>query len=275
MVGTKSPAPARKIWRFATTPDASPADLERFAHEIRMPPLMARLLYNRGIRDSASAAAFLSPRFRDLCPPELLPQIDRAASRIAAAVASGDKITLYGDYDVDGITGTAMLWHILKTAGANVDYYIPHRVAEGYGLNSDAIDTLIDAGTKLLVTIDCGCSAIAPIAHANARGVDVVVSDHHEFGAELPPAHAIVHPRLHTFSTGAIPTQDAPAPYPNPDLCAPRRRLQTRMGARPENLRLPAGFPRLPQIVGRILRPGGPWHHRRRRPAERRKPHPG
>jgi single-stranded-DNA-specific exonuclease len=131
-----------------------------------------------------------------------------AAERIVEGVRGKQKITIYGDYDVDGITGTAMLWHTLKTAGAAVDYYIPHRVDEGYGLNTDAIQKLIEGGTELLITIDCGCSAVAPIALARHHHMDVIVSDHHEFGAELPPANAIVHPRFPTDRS-----------YPNPDLC--------------------------------------------------------
>jgi single-stranded-DNA-specific exonuclease len=157
--------------------------------------VVARLLVNRGIGDAGTASSFLEPKFRDLYSPWLLPNMEAGAQRIAAAVRAGEKITLYGDYDVDGITGTAMLWHTLKTAGANVEYYIPHRVDEGYGLNVEAVENLIKGGTQLLVTVDCGCSAVGPIARARELGVDVVVSDHHEFGSVMPPAVAIVHPR--------------------------------------------------------------------------------
>ncbi|HVT79605.1 MAG TPA: DHH family phosphoesterase, partial [Phycisphaerae bacterium] len=185
----------------------------RFAEGLRLPPLIAQILINRGITTASAAGGFLEPRFRDLHAPQLLPNMDRAAERIAQAVRAGEKITLYGDYDVDGITGTAMLWHMLKTAGANVFTYIPHRVDEGYGLNLDAIERLIDDGTQLLITVDCGCSAVAPITRAKERGVDVVVSDHHEFAPTLPPAYAIVHPRFPR-------SQDSTAQdYPNPDLC--------------------------------------------------------
>jgi len=140
-----------------------------------------------------------------------MPGMGAAAGLIAQAVRDRKKITLYGDYDVDGITGTAMLWHTLKAAGANVETYIPHRVDEGYGLNADAVSTLVNGGTQLLVTIDCGVSAIAPITLARKLGADVVVSDHHEFAGDgqMPPANAIVHPRL---------TVDGQT-YPNPDLC--------------------------------------------------------
>ncbi len=180
------------------------------ARALRIPPLLGELLVQRGLADAAAAADFLDPKFKNLHAPSLLPHMDAATERIAGAVRNGEKITLYGDYDVDGITGTAMLWHTLKAARANVDSYIPHRVDEGYGLNTEAVRTLIDAGTQLLVTIDCGCSAIEPITYARAHHVDVIVSDHHEFpsSGELPPA-IIVHPRLPGSATV----------YPNPDLC--------------------------------------------------------
>jgi single-stranded-DNA-specific exonuclease len=212
MIGTATTSYRRKRWVIV------PADgevVERLAAELRLPPILARLLVNRGLTDPAAAAAFLEPQFRDLHPPALLPNIDIAAERIARAVRAGEKITLYGDYDVDGITGTAMLWHTLQAAGAQVDYYIPHRVEEGYGLNSDAIDGLIDKGAKLLITVDCGCSAVIPITRAQSRGVDVIVSDHHEFASQMPPACALVHPRRHALD----PLAATAAAYPNPDLC--------------------------------------------------------
>lgn len=186
---------------------AASAAVEALARPLRCPPLIAELLLKRGVSTVDEARAFLQPEFKNLCPPGKLPNIDKAASRIAEAVRAQQKIVLYGDYDVDGITGTAMLWHTLRAAGADVSYYIPHRVDEGYGLNTRAIEQLIDAGAGLLITVDCGGSAVGPIAAAVTRGVDVVVSDHHELPEELPPAYAIVHPRL--------PGSE----YPNQNLC--------------------------------------------------------
>jgi single-stranded-DNA-specific exonuclease len=196
----------RKKW---VLPPPAPA-AEQLARDLRIPPLVASLLAVRGMTTPESANAFLNPQFKDLHAPALLPHMHPAADRIVQAVRDHEKITLYGDYDVDGITGTTMLWHTLKAAGADVHYYIPHRVAEGYGLNTEAVQILIDTGTQLLVTIDCGCSAVAPITLARQKGVDVIVSDHHEFPADgiLPPANAIVHPRLPLASA-----------YPNADLC--------------------------------------------------------
>ncbi len=212
MICTSITSYRRKKW---VLPPADEEAVARLAAELRVPGIVARLLVNRGMVDAGAAGGFLEPRFRDLFSPALLPNAEVAAARIAAAVRAGEKITLYGDYDVDGITGTAMLWHTLKAAGADVEYYIPHRVAEGYGLNVEAVDALIDGGTQLLVTVDCGCSAVAPIARARERGVDVIVSDHHEFGPVLPAALAIVHPRAPWSAAGS----EGLPPYPNADLC--------------------------------------------------------
>jgi len=212
MICTSATSFCRKRWVLPTPVGDAAGQLAR---QLRLPPLVAQLLINRGFTDAPAAAQFLDPHFRDLHPPALLPNIDAAAERIARAVRAGEKITLYGDYDVDGITGTAMLWHTLMTAGAKVEYYIPHRVDEGYGLNAEAVDTLINSGTQLLVTVDCGCSAVGPITRARDRGIDVVVSDHHEFAPQLPPAYAIVHPRRHPLD----PLAATATPYPNPDLC--------------------------------------------------------
>jgi single-stranded-DNA-specific exonuclease len=207
MICTSAISYRRKKWGLPLT---DPAQIASFAQALRLPPLIAAVLLHRNITTPAAADAFLNPQFKDLHSPWLLPNMHPAADRIVQAVRNHEKITLYGDYDVDGITGTAMLWHTLKTAGANVDYYIPHRVDEGYGLNSAAVQSLIDGGTQLLITIDCGCSAVAPITLARQNNVDVIVSDHHEFPADgvLPPANAIVHPRMSADSS-----------YPNPDLC--------------------------------------------------------
>jgi single-stranded-DNA-specific exonuclease len=175
--------------------------------------VVGRILVNRGVKDVDGARAFLEPKFKDLHRPELLPQMGRAVERIVGAIKGGEKITIYGDYDVDGVTGSAMLWHMLKEAGATVESYIPHRVEEGYGLNVEAIDSLADGGTKLLITVDCGCSAMGPIARARQRGMDVVVTDHHEFAPEMPEVCAMVHPRRHPKDSEGGPE------YPNPDLC--------------------------------------------------------
>jgi single-stranded-DNA-specific exonuclease len=121
---------AEKIWVI------SPADprADQLAKSLKVSPLLAQLLINRGVTDPQSGSAFLRPKLTDLISPELLPGVREAAQRIKQAVTQKQKITIYGDYDVDGITGVAILWQILTLLGANVDYYIPHRIDEGYGL---------------------------------------------------------------------------------------------------------------------------------------------
>src|SRR5690606_13970468 len=120
----------------------------------------------------------------------------QAAERVHAAVAAGRRIVVYGDYDVDGITGTALLWQCLKMLGANVGYYIPHRVDEGYGLNHESIRVLASQKTEILVTVDCGIGSTAEAVTAADCGLELIVTDHHEPGPELPTAAAIVHARL-------------------------------------------------------------------------------
>jgi single-stranded-DNA-specific exonuclease len=157
---------------------------------------LAQLLINRGVADAQSGSAFLRPRLTDLISPELLPGVKSAAKRIQLAVTQKEKITLYGDYDVDGITGVAILWQILTLLGANVDYYIPHRIDEGYGLKTDAVESIAKAGTRLLITIDCGVTAHAAAELTQKLGLDLIICDHHHFADTLPPAFAIVHPAL-------------------------------------------------------------------------------
>jgi len=157
-------------------------------------PLVAQLLHNRGIEQVEAARAFLKPQLTDLHDPTLLPGAVEAAERIARAVADKQRIVLYGDYDVDGITGVAILHACLAMVGAQADYYVPHRIDEGYGLNAEAVDKLIADGAQLLITVDCGISAVEPVARATAAGVDVIVTDHHAPPPELPRATVIVHP---------------------------------------------------------------------------------
>jgi single-stranded-DNA-specific exonuclease len=211
MLATETTSHKNKRWILSERDENK---ITALARALNLPPLIAHLLINRNIETADAVKSFLEPEFKKIHPPELLPNIDRAAERIATAVKQSESIVLFGDYDVDGITGTTMLWHVLKTAGANVRTYIPHRVDEGYGLSTEAINKLIDEGAQLIVTIDCGGSAVEPITAAKNRNIDVIVSDHHELPAELPPAYAIVHPRL-----PLTPQSSVLSPYPNPDLC--------------------------------------------------------
>jgi single-stranded-DNA-specific exonuclease len=173
-----------------------PDRIEGLSRAARIPAVVAQLLICRKICDPAQALDFLDPKLASLSDPEQLPGCSQAAARIQAAIAAGKRIVIYGDYDVDGMTGTAILWLCLKLLGAEVSYYVPHRLEEGYGLNVEAVRTLASNRAALIVTVDCGIASLEPVAVARELGVDVVVTDHHEPGPELPAAAAVVHPRL-------------------------------------------------------------------------------
>ena len=161
---------------------------ESLARKLSTTPLVAQALHNRGILDIDSARAFINPKLTYLHDPTLLAGCQKAAERIAKAVKDGEKIFIYGDYDVDGMTAVAILHSCLRMVGGNVDYYVPHRLEEGYGVNRQAVRKLIDKGAKLIITVDCGISADKPLSEATSAGVDVIVTDHHK-----PPENKQLH----------------------------------------------------------------------------------
>ncbi len=174
------------------------------ARRLGVAPLVAQSLHCRGYEDPGQARAFLSPQLNDLIAPDELHGAAKAAERLARAVADRQRIVLYGDYDVDGMTGVAILWHCLKLAGADCGFYVPHRIEEGYGLNDEAVDQLAADGAKVIVTVDCGITATEQADRASRLGIDLIITDHHLPPAALPDAHAVVHPQLNG--------------YPNPHL---------------------------------------------------------
>ncbi len=169
-------------------------DRERLASAARVAPLVAQLLLNRGITTAADAQRFLLPDFRELLPPDALPNALAAGRRLARAVRAREPIVIYGDYDVDGVTATTILWHALRLSGAAVSYYIPSRFDEGYGLNAAAIEKLAGDGARLIVSVDCGITAVEPARTARSLGVELIVTDHHQPDGPLPDAALIVHP---------------------------------------------------------------------------------
>jgi single-stranded-DNA-specific exonuclease len=235
-----------KRWNLAA-PDASAQSL---ADRLKTSPLVAQILLNRGVREYDDCQTFLRPNLKCLHDPYGIPGLQRAAERIARAIRDKQKIVIYGDYDVDGITATSILWHAIRVLGGSAEFYIPHRVEEGYGLNAEAIKQLCDAGAQLIITVDCGVTAIEPARIARERGVDLIITDHHEWHAaaecdaetrphgdagreeqtgqaESPaPFSASPSPRVsaspllpdcHAIVHPRLPT-DGPA-YPNPFLC--------------------------------------------------------
>lgn len=158
-------------------------------------PLMRQLLYNRGFENSESAAAFITGTVDFPMDPFLLKDMDAAVERLHMAVTGGQKIAIYGDYDADGVTSTALLVEFLAALGVKARAYIPDRYDEGYGLNNEAIRLLAGEGIGLVITVDCGVRALGEIALANELGMDVIVSDHHHPGPELPHAVAVIDPK--------------------------------------------------------------------------------
>ncbi len=193
-----------------TIADADPL-ADELAARLKVSPLISQILLNRGVREPQDCKDFLRPTLKQLHEPSLLSGLDRASERIAKAIRDKEKIVIYGDYDVDGITATSILWHAIGQLGGNAEYYIPHRLEEGYGLNAEAVGEICAAGANLIVTVDCGVTAVGPAKVAAERGVDLIITDHHQWHEnDLPVCHTIVHPRR--------ATQGQP-PYPNPHLC--------------------------------------------------------
>lgn len=182
-----------KHWRIHPH---DPSRIAALSQQAQVPPVVAQLLLARGLDDAARARDFLECKFSNLRQPFDLPGMRQAVDCLTAAIRDRRKITVYGDYDVDGMTAAALLWQCLKLLGAEVNHYVPHRIDEGYGLNDEALRNLAAQGTQLVVTVDCGVSAVAEARTARELGLELVITDHHEFAAELPEAAAIVHPRL-------------------------------------------------------------------------------
>jgi len=162
---------------------------------LNLHPLALRILFQRGYRTKEEILKFLSPKLEDLHSPFLLPDMDKAVERIASAIKRGEKILIYGDYDVDGVTSTSLLWYLLKDLGAKPLFYIPHRIREGYGLSKEGVLYAKEAGISLIITVDCGTTAFEEIKLANQLGISVIVCDHHEPKERLPEAYALINPK--------------------------------------------------------------------------------
>lgn len=167
-----------------------------------VPPLIAQLLWQRGIRTKEEAQKFLEPNYdRDIHDPFLFSQMEQAVLRIFQALEANEQITIHGDYDADGVAGSALLMTTIReiaqalSSAAVLDFYVPHREKEGYGLHNETVKALVERGTKLIITVDCGIANREAIAFAKTRGLDTIVVDHHEFPPELPEA-ILIHPRL-------------------------------------------------------------------------------
>ncbi len=179
-----------KRWQIAPplTPQAND-NLSNFPH------ILAQLAFNRGYATVEEARNFFNARIPHSTDPFQMTGMQAAVERVRQAIAAAEPIAIYGDYDVDGVTATALLVQTLKALGADVRPYIPNRFDEGYGLNTDALDTLAGQGVRLVITVDCGIRSPVEAAHARTLGLDLVITDHHHPGGELPPALAVINPK--------------------------------------------------------------------------------
>ncbi len=181
-----------KRWRVR---DANEELQDLFVNELKILPLTAQLLINRDINDLPQANTFLRPDITDLHDPMLMKDMDKAVERLERALVNNERVAICGDYDVDGTTATALLKLFLTELGFSVLTHIPERITEGYGLNNAALKELSDNGVKVVITTDCGVSNYDETVFANSIGIDVIITDHHEIPAKVPPALAIVNPR--------------------------------------------------------------------------------
>lgn len=214
----------RTRWILKASPD--PALVRAWAGQLRVPELVAGLLLQRGLTDLDQAAHFLAPRLADMHDPAAMPGAVEAAERLAQAVRRGRRIVIYGDYDVDGVTASAILWHTLNEAGADVHTYVPHRLEEGYGLHGESLKRVAEehrteAGPPLVISVDCGITAVVPAQVAAECGLDLIITDHHEADGDQLPEALLVHPRLVPGTPLRFSEADPPdaGTYPCPHLC--------------------------------------------------------
>jgi single-stranded-DNA-specific exonuclease len=182
-------------WTFRrdtnVTPEITQTALS-LSQELSISPILTEILVSRGIDTFEKARAYFRPNLEDLHEPFLMDHMDTAVKRISSAILNNEHIVVFGDYDVDGTDSTAMLWKFLKDAGANVSYFIPDRIKDGYGISTAGIDHVRNAGAALLIAVDCGITAVQQVEHARSLGIDVVICDHHEPGNEIPNAAAVL-----------------------------------------------------------------------------------
>ncbi|HEY8239884.1 MAG TPA: DHH family phosphoesterase, partial [Kiritimatiellia bacterium] len=179
------PAVLSKIWKTAACDEPAAGALSK---SLNIPLPAARLLISRGFTDPVATERYLHPRLSDLTDPFLLPDMAKAVDRVWHALEKGERIAIYGDYDVDGITSTSLMIRVLCALGAKVEPFLPHRIDEGYGLSMDGIRRCIEElHPQLIITVDCGTGSVEPVKVAAAQGIDVIVTDHHTPPGEIAP----------------------------------------------------------------------------------------
>ncbi len=190
-----------KIWKLKKQGDQN--EVKHLSAALNVNMVIARLLVQRGIKTFAEAKAFFRPRLSDLHDPFLMKDMGKAVTRLKKAIDNQEKVIVYGDYDVDGTTSVALMYSFLKPRIKEIEYYIPDRYSEGYGISPKSIDYAVDNGYTLVVALDCGIKAVEKIARAKERGLDFIICDHHNPGDEVPPAVAVLDPKQ----------KDCPYPY--------------------------------------------------------------
>ena len=194
-------------WNYQPPTPSQEQSANELAEKLSISPVLAMLLIRRGITTESAAKRFFRPQLADLINPFLMKDMDLAVDRLNDAMGRKERILVYGDYDVDGCTAVALVYKFLRQFYSNIDYYIPDRYDEGYGVSRKGINYARETGVKLIIILDCGIKAIEEIAYAKERGIDFIICDHHVPDEELPPAAAILNPKR------------ADDPYPFKELC--------------------------------------------------------
>lgn len=183
-----------KIWNYKNKA-LSREEIDEFSASCGVGPAMAVILLNRGIKTPKAVSSYMKKSLEDIHNPFMLDGMEEAVDRIISAISKKEKIVIYGDYDVDGITSTATVYKFLKSQGADVSYYIPDRFSEGYGINVLAVNKMARDGAKLMITVDCGITAVGEVEFAKTQGLDVIITDHHTCREELPKATSVINPK--------------------------------------------------------------------------------
>ena len=181
------------IWKIRELSDDEQALTKQLAQELSISELSARMLVVRGIRTADAARKYIRPTLDEINDPFLMRDMDKAVARLEKALNDGERILVYGDYDVDGTTAVALMYTFLKGLTDNVDFYIPDRYTEGYGISFKGVDYAQSTGCTLIVALDCGIKAVDKVEYATNRHIDFIVCDHHTPGDELPKAVAVLN----------------------------------------------------------------------------------
>ena len=180
-------------WNYLTITPRQAEESRQLAQALGISPILARLLVERGITTPTAARKFFRPQLPELHDPFLMKDMDVAVERLNRAMGRKERILVYGDYDVDGTTAVALVYKFIQQYYSNIDYYIPDRYEEGYGVSMQGVDYAARTGVKLVIVLDCGIKAVEEVAYARGKGIDFIICDHHVPDDELPAAAAILN----------------------------------------------------------------------------------